>query len=190
MTLIMADRNHPLRGLLERTVGEVFHAEFGARVPCFPNRLVASLTGDGAPQAVAGLRFAEDGFFSEAYLDTPIETALTAAIGRPVARGGVVEFSSLAAPRPGAAMPLIGWAIRLSLAHGGSVGLFTATRRLRTLLRRTGLECLDLGPARPERLADASPWGSYYLHDPRVMAVSADCLAALRPTTFPERRHA
>jgi hypothetical protein len=197
MTLILADRDHPARPALERMVRAVFFAEYGARVPAFPNRLVARLDGAGQPEAVAGLRFAEDGLFSEIYLDAPVEEALGNAIGRPVARGQIVEFSSLAATRPGAALPLVGAAIRLCLGAGATHGLFTATSRLRALLRRTGLTTVDLGPANPARLADASPWGSYYLHDPRVLAVSGDSLASvhgpLAPPSAPqheERRHA
>ncbi|MGE5516929.1 MAG: thermostable hemolysin [Bacteroidota bacterium] len=195
MTLILADRDHPDRALLERTVRAVFQAEYGARVPVFPDRLVASMGADGKPEAVAGLRFAEDGLFSEAYLDGSAEAVLAAAIGRPVARDQIVEFSSLAATRNGAALPLVGATIRLCLAAGASYGLFTATKRLRALLRRAGLVTVDLGPARPERLANAAAWGSYYLHDPRVLVVSADSLKNLHPTlqpaaAVPERLHA
>lgn len=190
MTLILADRDHPRRLMLERTVRAIFLARYGARIPAFPNRLLASLDESGRPLAVTGLRFAEDGLFSEAYLDAPAEAALGLAVGRPVARSRIVEFSSLAAARPGAALPLVGAAIGLCLTGGAAYGLFTATHRLRTLLRRAGLMTVDLGPARPERLADAALWGSYYLHDPRVLAVSADGLGGLSPSALPERAHA
>lgn len=195
MTLILADRDHAARALLERTVRAVFLAEYGAQVPVFPHRLLARLDRHGQPEAVTGLRFAEDGLFSEAYLDDPAELTLGAALGRRVARTEIVEFSSLAAPRPGAGLPLVGAAIRLCQAAGASYGLFTATARLRALLRRAGLACVDLGAANPERLANAGAWGSYYLHDPRVLVVSGDTLARLRPDilTIPaslERRHA
>lgn len=190
MTLILANRDHPERARLEQAVRTVFAAEYGAHVPAFPNRLIASLNDAGEPLAVAGLRTSEDGLFSEAYLDGPAESVLSAAIGRPVDRTQIVEFSSLAAIKAGAALPLVGAAIELCLAAGAAYGLFTATHRLRALLRRAGLQCVDLGPARPERLADASPWGSYYLHDPRVLMVSADSLASARSIPVPAYRHA
>lgn len=176
MTLVLADRAHPLRGRLERTVRAVFLAEYGAHVPQFPHRLIAILDADGAPRAIAGLRFAQDGLFSGAYLDGTAETVLARSFGRPVRRGRIVEFSSLAAPRAGAAMPLIGAAIRLCRAAGADFGVFTATARLRALLRRSGLAMVDLGPARRERRDDAAVWGSYYRHDPRVLAVAAEAL--------------
>lgn len=195
MTLILADRDHPARAMLERMVRAVFQAEYGAQVPVFPHRLLARLDADGCPEAACGLRFADDGLFSEVYLDAPVEVAVGAALNRPVMRTGIVEFSSLAATRPGAALPLVGAAIRLCQSAGCTHGLFTATSRLRALLRRTGLECVDLGPARPERLSNAAAWGSYYLHDPRVLAVSADSLVSLRANaicapTAREVRHA
>jgi hypothetical protein len=189
MTLILADRDHPARARLEGTVRAVFLAEYGAHVQAFPNRLIATLDADGLPQAVAGLRFAEDGLFSEVYLDGAAETVLGQALGRPVRRDQIVEFSSLAAPRAGAAMPLVGAAIRLCLGTGANFGMFTATARLRALLRRTGLVTVDLGPARRDRMENAAAWGSYYLHDPRVLMVAAESLPrALTPA--PERRHA
>ncbi len=180
-TLILADPDHPSRAMLERAVRQVFLAEYGAHVPAFPTRLLASLDALGQPLAVTGLRFAEDGLFSETYLDLPAEQAVSAAFGQTVARTCLVEFSSMASLRPGAALALVGVAIRLCLASGMTHGLFTATATLRALLRRAGFSFADLGPARPERLADAGSWGSYYLHDPRVVAVSAHALTAIHP---------
>ena len=105
---------------------------------------------------------------------------LSPIFGRAVTRTQVVEFSSLVAPEPGAALPLLVAAIRVALAAGASFGLFTATARLHALLARTGLVFIDLGPARPERLANAAIWGDYYRHDPHVLAVAAEAL----PTAF------
>lgn len=182
MPLILANRDHPERSRLEHAVRAVFLAEYGAHVPHFPDHLVATLDPAGQPQAVAGLRFAENGLFSDAYLDGPVEDVLGRALGRAVSRRQIVEFSSLAALRSGAALPLVSAAIRLCLADGRAYGLFTATARLRALLRRTGLNAIDLGPARRERISQPAAWGSYYLHDPRVLAVEAAALpSALAP---------
>lgn len=176
MTLILADRDHPDRSCLEGVIRAVFLAEYGARVPAFPDHLVAMLDGQGRPQAVAGLRFAERGLFSDVYLDEPAESLLSRKLGRMVTARHIVEFSNLAAPKAGAALPLVAAAIRLCLADGRAFGLFTATARLRMLLRRVGLRAVDLGPARRERVAHPAAWGSYYLHDPRVLVVEAGTL--------------
>jgi len=178
MSLILADRDHPDRSRLEHAIRAMFLAEYGAHVPAFPDHLVASLDSDGRPQAVAGLRFAEHGLFSDVYLDGPVEAVLGRALGRTVARRQIVEFSNLAAPKAGAALPLVAGAIRLCMADGRAYGLFTATARLRALLRRAGLTAIDLGPARRERIACPDAWGSYYLHAPRVLVAEAAALPA------------
>lgn len=178
MTLILADHSHPDRTRLEHAVRAVFLSEYGAHVPTFPDSLVAMLDPSGHPVAIAGLRFAEDGLFSDVYLDGTVEDVLGQALGRTVSRRQIVEFSSLAAPKAGAALPLVGAAIRLCLASGCSYGMFTATARLRGLLRRAGLTAVDLGPARRERVSNPAAWGSYYLHDPRVLVVAAETLPA------------
>jgi len=176
MRFVLADRHHPLRGRLENTVRAVFLSEYGAHVPRFPDRLIARLDDAGNPQAVAGLHFSRAGLFSEAYLDGPVESVLTVALRRPVARDRVVEFSNLAAPFRGAAIPLIWEAIRVCRDAGADAAIFTVTARLRTLLQRNRLATVDLGPARPERLRAAAVWGSYYLHEPRVLAATAESL--------------
>lgn len=178
MSFGVFERDHPARDGLERAVRAVFLAEYGAHVPAFPDRMVASLDPAGRLLAVAGLRFAGDGLFSRIYLDGPAEQALSLALGRPVTAGQVVEFSSLAAPRAGAAWPLVAASIGFCLEQGCTVGLFTATARLRALVRRAGIPLVDLGPARRDRVANPASWGSYYLHDPRVVAVDAAGLPA------------
>lgn len=163
---------------MEETIRSVFLLEYGAHLWSFPDNLFTFLDTNGTPLAITGLRFASERLFSENYLDAPVEAVLTEALGRPVHRAHIVEFTTLAAPRAGAAMPLIAAAVRLCRSAGAEFGIFTATERLRTLLRRSGLPAVDLGPARSERLATAANWGSYYRNDPRVMAVAADDLPA------------
>lgn len=176
MTLVLAGPEHSLRGSLEESIRAVFLAEYGARIPVFPRKLLVLLDQDRQPLAAAGLRRAEDGFFSECYLNEPVETCLSRRAGTAVARADVVEFVNLAAMRPGAALPLVGAAVRLCLASGCRWGLFTATARLRALLRRAGFVVEDIAAASPERVAQPEAWGSYYLHDPRVLAVRAESL--------------
>lgn len=176
MKVILADREHPVRHRLEQAVRSVFHAQYGAYVANFPNRLLATLDADGEPRAVAGLRYCDDLLFSEVYLDDTAERVLSGAFGRLVRREEIVEFSNLAAKHAGAAMPLVELAIQHGLVSGARFGLFTATARLRAMLRRRGIVLVDLGPTRPDRLPDAAVWGRYFLHDPRVIVVAADTL--------------
>ncbi|MGE4279264.1 MAG: thermostable hemolysin [Magnetospirillum sp.] len=190
MSFISVLPEHPLRRQLEHTVEQVFRKEFRATPAAFPQQMAAVLDSDGRPSAVTGLRFAADGFFSERYLDLPVEQAVSAALGLSIGRDQVVEFTSLASVRPGAAMPLVASIIRECLTKGYRCGLFTATDRLRALLRRAGLAVVDMVPATPDRIADPENWGSYYLHDPWVTAVSAEAVACLCDRHAEERRHA
>ena len=58
-------------------------------------------------------------------------------------------------------------------ARGCTWVVCTATRELRLLFGRMGLQPLVLGPARAERLgAEAASWGTYYEHGPMVLAGS------------------
>lgn len=186
MSTLLIDRHHPLRDRIERAMRAVFLAEYGAHLAHLPDTVIASLDRRGGTMAAAGLRFTADGLFSEAYLDRPAEILMARAFARPVERERIVEISNLAAPRPGAALPLVAAAIRHCRSLGIEFGLFTATARLRELLRRCGLAAADFGAARPERLPGASAWGSYYHHEPRVLAVAAAALPArLLPSAGP-----
>lgn len=169
MRLILADARHPLRPTVEAAVRAVYARQYGATDPVLPPRLMAGLDADGAVRCVAGLRPAP--FFSEIYLDEPIESLLTSVGGQPVARDRIIEVSALAAPRPGAAMALARAVVALCRRDGFEWAFFTATARLRVLLRRAGVPLVPLAPARADRVNEPRAWGSYYLHDPQVCAV-------------------
>jgi hypothetical protein len=100
-----------------------------------------------------------------------VEKALAALLGERVPRGGIVEVGNLVSAGAGAArrfLPALGRHLA-SLGHRWVV--FTATREVRELLQRLSYPVHLLAPARPERLPDrGAAWGSYYAHDPSVMA--------------------
>ncbi|SMF60140.1 Thermostable hemolysin [Tistlia consotensis] len=169
--LLLVPASHPLREAVEDCIATVYERAFGARDLSFPTLLIAWAGADGRPLCAAGLRTAADGFFSEAYLDRPIERLLAAEAGEPVAREAVFEVTTLAS-RSAEASPAF---LRQLAVFGGRAGFrwsfFTATERLRRLLRGLGIPALELAPADPGRLADPERWGSYYSQAPRVCAV-------------------
>jgi hypothetical protein len=121
----------------------------------------------GAGYASAGTQV----LFLEQYLDCPIERAIAAALGRPVARPGIVEVGNLAAVSAGMARVLIPQLARYLHRLGYKWVAFTATRALRNSFQRLGLRPLSLTRADPRRLRDgAAAWGTYYDNDPVVMA--------------------
>ena len=175
---------HPLRPQVEDAIRTAYLREHDARLGSFPWWLVAE-TGGAGINCAASLRFADDGFFSEAYLDQPVEQAVARLLDVRTDRRFLAEVGTLAAPRPGAVVPLVQGVVALLRARGMCWAFFTATDRLRTLLRRTGIPLMELAKADPGRLADAESWGRYYQHDPRVMLVG-DCMLA--PAHAPESR--
>lgn len=162
---------HPLRPAVEAMVRHVFYAEYGARIAAFPERMIVVLDTDGSPRCAAALRDAQTGFFSEQYLDRPLEQAIGAARECVVTRSAVLELGSVAANRPGALLMLLRGFAHVGLEAGYRWGVFTATDRLRRLAQRFSIEIADLGPASASRIANPQDWGRYYDHDPRVCAV-------------------
>lgn len=124
-----------------------------------------------APRAVLGYRNGESGpLFLEAYLDEPIEAALTRTLGRPVPRGRIVELGDHASHRPGATLAL--WREAAAALEGqADVAVAVLTRPLRAIFARLNLNLSILAPARREALGEAGArWGRYYDADPLVCA--------------------
>lgn len=181
MILRVVERGDPLRSDIETYIRQVFARQHAALVREFPDRLAAVLAPDRSPLCAAGIRTAEDGFFSEYYLDAPIEAALTRNCGAPVERGQVIEVTSLASDRPGHCFLLLDYITQLGRADGRRWGVFTATGKLRRRLERTGLTVATLAAARAEAVPNRQDWGRYYDANPMVCAMR-DC--HWRPISF------
>jgi hypothetical protein len=175
MATLVIPEHHRLRGKAERFIREVYDEEYGARLCAFPRRLLVEIGLQGEILCAAGLRTSAEGFFSERYLDTTIETALTRVRGQPVAREHIFETSTFASRSPRAVPLFVGQIIDWGENSGFEWSFFTITRRLSTLLDRLGLELAPLGRADPARIGNADSWGSYYEQEPRVYAVNRDC---------------
>ena len=166
-------RNHPRRACLERFIAEVYLRRYGARIDHFAQQLIAFQDEVGNWLAAAGYTPAGNAaLFVEQYLDVPVEEALTARIGTPVARHQVVEAGNLAAVGPGAARDMI---VSLAgLLHRLQLGwvVLTGTRTLLNSFFRLGLAPIALAHAKPHRLPDCGKgWGDYYQTGPIVVAV-------------------
>jgi Thermostable hemolysin len=174
--MVLVPQLHPLRACTEACIQTVYDRVFGTRDLVLPRVLIAWVGGDNRPLCAAGLRTAADGFFSEAYLDAPIERALARRTGHPVARQSIFEITTLASRSADVSTAFV----RQLAAFGKDAGFvwsfFTATARLRRLLNDLGIPTFVLAEADPARLADSERWGSYYSHAPRVCAVKGDWL--------------
>ncbi|MEA1672906.1 thermostable hemolysin [Nitrospirillum sp. BR 11163] len=161
---------HPLRPAVEQLVSDTYAQAYGASITHFPRLMMAALDQDGNPACAAGVRTTADGFFSEAYLDQPIERLLGRRSGRHVHRARVFEITTMVSRRANLSAGFFhGLACRGAL-DGYDWCFFTATSRLRQLLRRFYPPLLVLAQADPARRPDAAAWGRYYESAPAVCA--------------------
>ncbi|AGU52917.1 putative thermostable hemolysin [Variovorax paradoxus B4] len=165
------EHHDPRRAAVEDFIRGIYAHRYGAQVTHFAPRLV-SLRRNGELVAAAGYRNAAHGaLFLEHYLSSPVEVLLAGcAPGRP-ARENIVEVGHLAASRAGEGRQLIQWLAPHLAAEGFEWIVGTVTQELRKMLVRLGVVPLTLGAANASALgAEAVRWGSYYDHQPVVLA--------------------
>jgi hypothetical protein len=176
--------------MAEDFIREAYARQYGAQVTQFANQLICRVAPDGELLCAAGLRRAEDGFFSEQYLAEPVEAALGRSTGLPVRRRDIYEVTTLASQSPREIAAFIDDIIAYGARHGLSWSFFTLTRRLSLLVRRHRLPLIYLGDASASGIADPWAWGRYYETEPKVYGVCGiEMLRALAPQ-FAEERHA
>jgi Thermostable hemolysin len=137
----------------------------------------AFLPDRGEIACAAGVRFQDDGFFSERYLDSPIEQALAVASRRTIARAEIFEVTTFASRAPRATAGFIESVGRFGEANGFVWSFFTLTRRLHKLVERLGHPLTHLADADHRRIPDHERWGSYYASEPKVFAIASPRLA-------------
>jgi len=160
------------RAELERFIAERFREAYGAKVSHFCAQLLGMRDAAGAWQAAAGYSPAASGaLYLEHYLDQPVELVLSGALDRTVPRARIVEVGNLASGARGFGRRFLPALRRHLLDLGYRWVVFTATREVRGILQHLAFEARPLAPASPARLPDGGAgWGTYYAHDPNVMA--------------------
>jgi hypothetical protein len=128
----------------------------------------------------AGLRTERDGFFSEHYLDAPIDEILGTLSGGRVRRTEILEISTLASLAPTEIPRFISGLISFGKSRGFAWSFFTATSRLQQIVARLGLSPIYLAEADRTRVANFERWGDYYATKPRVLAVTGPQLSINR----------
>jgi hypothetical protein len=178
MNIIVVPHDHELRATTEHFISEVYETHYQASVPSYPPVLIGMFEKNGELLCASGLRFAQDGFFSEAYLDISVERALAVASGKSIAREDIFEVTTLASRAPRVATRFLRQIVAFGELSGFEWAFFTATDRLREILRRIDLPLLTLTPADPARIANPAVWGSYYAASPCVCAVKREAAAS------------
>jgi hypothetical protein len=157
----------------EQFIKDTYAARYGARLETFPSRIIALLDHRDEILCAAGLRFLDDGFFSERYLDRPIENAVSAISERAVNRSAIFEVTTLASRAPLATAEFIAEIGTFGEKAGFEWSFFTLTRRLHLMVSRLGIAPTLLGDADRRRIADSERWGTYYACQPKVYAVAS-----------------
>ncbi|MCR4377962.1 MAG: thermostable hemolysin [Rhodospirillales bacterium] len=184
---ILVPKNHPARAEVEALIAGVYAREYGARITTFADLLIALPNSNGVSGggfwAAAGLRLGGD-FFSEIYLDQPIEQVLSKCWQPPATRDEIAEVTTLAAVHPNASHALFSAITGYLRGQGVRFAFFTVTERLAQMLKRVGVPAQVLADARAERIANAADWGRYYASNPKVMAIH-DAFVSVRTITMP-----
>jgi hypothetical protein len=161
----------PRRGAVESFIQAIYARHYGAQVLHFTPVLVG-LREHGELLAAAGYRNAADeSLFLERYLPAPVDTLLASQAAAPPTRKQIAEVGHLAARRSGAGRRLIRLLAPHLAAQGVEWVVGTVTQELRSTLLRLGIAPVILGAADSAALGnEAGLWGSYYEHQPLVLA--------------------
>jgi hypothetical protein len=174
-TIVVRDGD-ALRCVVETFIRNVYAAEYGAQLQTFPPRLFALMNERAEIMCAAGVRLQEDGFFSELYLNSPIEQALGTASKRTIARSEIFEVTTFASQAPRVTMKFIKSLGLFGEQNGFAWSFFTLTQRLHRLVERLGHPLIHLADADYRRIPDHQRWGTYYASQPKVFAIASPLL--------------
>lgn len=164
-------QDHPERQEVIDYVRQTFRRVYNADPKSFMPHFIRVRDHKNNYKAVIGYRDAEhQRLYLEAYLDEPIEVAISNKIGGPVARDSIVEVGNLAEAAAGDARLAIIAATAFLHSAGYRWVVFTGVARLRNAFRRLGLEPKELVMADDSRLPEDErlAWGSFYAGNPVV----------------------
>ena len=167
---ILIDKKHAQRAEAEALIARVYAHEYGASIVAFSDLLIALPDAHGTLRAAAGLRIGGN-FFSEVYLDRPIEQVLSDHWHPPATRDEIAEVTTLAAVHPNASHALFSGIVGYLKALDVRFAFFTVTERLHRMLIRTGIPAEELAPAKASKVHNAEDWGLYYATNPKVVAI-------------------
>jgi hypothetical protein len=156
--------------LVRQKYRRVFEADAMPDPDCFVVCLKPdAATGGSRVVACAGMTFGHARpFFSEQYLDEPIQHVLSRMENQQVSRESIVEIGSMASVERNAGIELIRILPLMTLCMGKQYGLMTSTEQLRGIFDFVGIPFVPLTESDGQRLgANAlQAWGRYYENAP------------------------
>lgn len=181
--LVVYERDDPQRAEVESFIQGIYLARYGAHVHSFTPKLLGLKDEHGQLVAAVGYRCADtSALFLEQYFDAPIEQVMSRNAGLALSRWGLVEVAHLVALKPGQGRRMMSELGALLQSQGVIWIVSTVTRELRHLFARMGIAPLALGAADARCLGrEVQDWGSYYEHEPVVLAVQLQIAMRLSP---------
>jgi hypothetical protein len=165
---------HPDRAEVEAFIAEVFYRAYRANIKNFMPRLIALRDENHHLMAAFGMRWANNApLFLEQYLDDPIEKVISHRLNQTILREDITEIGNLAVINPRNSGILIAHVIQHSIKAGVQWCVATAHHTLQNGLIKGGTDVFPLHAVNPHRLPanELADWGSYYDHQPQVIAV-------------------
>ena len=153
---------------IRESYSQFYHASLPRCMPW----LLGMFDANGELKAACGVQPASMGkIYLEHYLDVPVEVVLSARLSHPVSRDSIVEIGNFAASDGASARIMFAALCLLLNQYCYSWIVFTGTKKIRNTFFRLNLQPVTLMPADSTRLGEAArEWGSYYEHDPQIMA--------------------
>jgi hypothetical protein len=172
-SLHLLDEQDPGRAAAKRLIQDAYRRVFGAHLNEFYPGIATLQSRTGSLEGAVGVRYAASHpLFLEQYLNVSADARLSSVSGRPAGREAIVELGNLSVRRPAQTYPFMNLIGTWLHSYRIEWMLFALTGSLRRLFARSGVAMLELGVAYPSRLASAlTDWGSYYDHDPRIVAI-------------------
>ncbi|MHA2938042.1 thermostable hemolysin [Vibrio sp. RC27] len=171
VTLDIIHPTHPLRKRViehvSRRYQDAFFAELKQFMPAY-----LTLMDNNNIVSVCGIRIAEDEpLYLEQYLDDDADKVISSMLDCEVSRSSLVEFGHLASFANGMSSLHFYLMAKTLVEFGFEWCIFTATDPLHAMMVRLGLEPQVIVHADQQKIPNAhSTWGSYYEHQPRVLA--------------------
>jgi hypothetical protein len=172
LRLVPHGSSSPRRGEIEDFIRSEYRKHFDANVHEFMPTLIALHDGNDRVCAVVGCRSAAlEPLFLEVYTDKSVESLIAERAGVAVPREQIVEIGSLACRDGRSALAIVRALVPFLISAGFTWVAFTGADTVVNVLRRLELEPCALCVADSRKLGAARfAWGSYYDHDPVVMA--------------------
>lgn len=170
-TLDIVSPTHPLWHDVIEHVSLRYQEAFFAELKVFMPAYLTLIDNDNII-SVCGFRIAEqEPLFLEQYLEGEAQNLVSTVFQCDVKRSNLVEFGHLASFAKGMSALHFYLIAQMLVDLGFEWCIFTATDPLHAMMARLGLEPQTLAQADPNKVPDSlSTWGSYYDHQPRVLA--------------------